>query len=400
MSGRLSRRHLLSLASAGLAAVPLAACSSGGGSDSETIKIGWVGPLTGKVKVVGEEMRTAAELFLELAGGKLGGRKVELVVVDEGDTPEDAMPEVQKLIKDDDIAAITGILYSPTYLATAELAQERGIPLLGSGGRPELDPEKLNGLDGLWHTSWINGQTSEALAPYVYDEIGGPVYVIGPDDAGGYGYTNTFADVYKDLGGKLANPDGKPTNTPYPDTADWTVYFNEIDNSKAEAVFVFYGGESAVGFVKQYAESNVKDVPLFTSFVTEGSVLQAQGEAAIGIKSSVPYSTDLDNDANRKLISAWSDSREDLPSTMAVGAWDSILVLDMAIGRIADGQEVTREELKRQIGTLGEIESPRGVWQIGEKTHAPVQRYYLREVQKDGDVISNVALSTLATLGE
>ncbi|ADD43345.1 ABC transporter substrate-binding protein [Stackebrandtia nassauensis] len=399
MSIRLTRRRFLSLTSAGLVATPLAACTSSD-PNPDTLKIGWVGPLTGKVKIVGEEMRTAAELYLKLKNDKLGGRKAELVVVDEGDTPKDAMPKVQELIKDDEITALTGILYSPTYLATAELAQERGIPLLGSGGRPEMDPEKLNNLDGLWHTSWINGQTSEALAPYVYKEIGGPVYVIGPDDAGGYGYTKTFAKTYKELGGKLANPGGKPTMTPYPETSDWTVYLDEIHNSKAEAVFVFYGGESAVGFVKQYAASDVKKIPLFTSFITEGSVLQAQGKAALGIKSSVPYATDLDNNANRKLISAWSDAREDLPSTMAVGAWDSMLVLDMAIGRIPDGEEVTREAVKKQIDSLGEIESPRGVWQMGEKTHAPVQRYYLREVRKDGEVISNVALKTLATLGE
>lgn len=399
MSARLSRRHFLALTSAGLAVGPLAACSSPD-RDSQVVKIGWVGPLTGKVKVVGGEMRTAAELYLELNGDKLGGRKVELVVVDEGDTPKDAMPNVQKLVKDDEITAITGILYSPTYLATAELAQESGIPLLGSGGRPELDPDKLNKLDGLWHTSWINGHTSEALAPYVRDQIKGPVYVIGPDDAGGRGYTDSFAAKYKAEGGELANPEGKPTLTPYPDTSDWTVYLDEIDNTKAEAIFVFYGGESAVNFVKQYSKSDVKDVPVFTSFLTEGSVLNAQGDAAIGIKSSVPYSTDLDNDANRKLISAWSDRREDLPSTMAVGAWDSMLVLDMAIGRIPEGEEVTREAVKKQIDSLGEIESPRGVWQMGAKTHSPVQRYYLREVQKDGNVISNVALKTLATLGE
>ncbi|MGH8793524.1 MAG: ABC transporter substrate-binding protein [Stackebrandtia sp.] len=394
MSRQFARRAAAAASVCALA-VSLAACSDESGSDA--VKIGWVAPVSGNLEEVGKEMQAAIELYLDANGGKLGGREVELVSVDEGNGADDAMPGAEKLVKRDEVVAVSGILQGDSMMAISSLTQENQIPLVAAGGRPDLEKEQL---ENVWHTSWVNQDTGKAIAPYIMDEVDGPVFAMGPDYAGGHGNVEGFAEAYTELGGELANEKGEVTWTPYPDTDNFQPYFTQIANSDAKAVFAFYGGANSVDFVKQYAQSDAKDLPLYSNFLTEGTVLQAQGEEALGIQSAVPYSADLENEVNQEFVSAWSEGNDAPPSTAAVSAWDAGLVLDMAIGEIPEDEEVTSEAISEAIAGLGDIASPRGEWHFGEATHAPVQRYYLREVQMNEDVLSNVMIDELEVLGE
>jgi branched-chain amino acid transport system substrate-binding protein len=107
------------------------------------------------------------------------------------------------------------------------------------------------------------------------------------------------------LGGKLANPDGRTLFTPFPATA-FLPYFTQIRNSGAKAVYTFYAGKAAIDFVTQYRQSDIKDLPLYGAFLTEGTILKAQGQAAAGILNVLNYAPNLDNAANgvRRRLSA------------------------------------------------------------------------------------------------
>nr|WP_244409144.1 ABC transporter substrate-binding protein [Stackebrandtia nassauensis] len=365
------------------------------------MKIGWEIPKSGTYETLGKDLDAAFNLYLDTHGGKLGGRKVELKTVDETDKPEKALDAANKLIKQDEVVAMAGIQSSGSYEAIAPVAQENGIPLVGAGGRPQLEKNKdLDGLKGLWHTSWINAQTGQSIAPYIKKKIDGPVYAIGPDYEGGYANVEGFTDEFKKIGGKLANEkDGKPTYTPFPKIDDFGPYLTKIANSDAKAVYCFYAGANAIDFVKQYAESDAADIPLYGAFYTEGKVLEAQGKSAKGMYSTMNYSPDLDNEANREYVAEWTKKEQGQPSVYATAAWDAAQVLDLAIGSIPKGEEVTSEAITEAIGKLGKIKSPRGEWHLGEKTHAPIQKWYLREVKEDGGVLSNVRIEDLETLG-
>ncbi|MGH8793523.1 MAG: ABC transporter substrate-binding protein [Stackebrandtia sp.] len=398
MIRQFARRAAAAASVCALAMSPAAcAFADAEGAGDNAVKIGWVAPVTGNLSQVGEEMQAAFELYLDINGNRLGGREVELTSVDEGNGPDDVMPDVERMIKEDEVETVGGVLQGDSMMAISSLTQENEIPLVAAGGRPPLTEDQL---ENVWHTSWVNEDTGKAIAPYVLDKIDGPVYVMGPDYAGGHANVAGFAEAYKDLGGELANDGGEPTWTPYPGTSDFTQYLDEVAASDAEAVFAFYGGADSVDFIKQYAESDVKDLPLFSNFLTEGNDLEAQGEEALGIASAIPYSPDLDNSVNREFIAEWSAVEENTPSIAAVAAWDVGVVLDAAIARIPADEEVTGAKIDEAVAELGEVKSPRGDWQFGPKTHAPIQRYYLREVRLDGDVLSNVVIQDLATLGE
>lgn len=390
---QLPRRALLLGTALSLA---LTGCS-GSEEDSDVIKIGLIAPLSGIYQEPGEEMRNGIQLYLDTHDGKLGGRDVELLIGNEGEGPETAVDVAEKFLLQDEVVALTGVLAGGSYAEISVLAKEHGVPLIGSGGRPTLDEDEL---DGLWHTSWISDEPGSAIAPYMVETVDGPVYAIGPDYQGGHDQLRGFTETFKEEGGVLANPTGETQWTPFPGTTDFTPYFTEIAQTDAAAIYTFYAGEAAVNFVTQWAQSDAKDIPLYTSTATEGSVLQAQGESAEGIFSVQNYSADLDNAANREFVAAWSAAEHTQQAAVyAVCAWDAAHVLDRAIASIPEDVEVTPEKINEAIANLGEVDSPRGAWRFNENTHAPVQKWYLRQVQLDGQQLANVVIEDLATIG-
>ncbi|RII13892.1 Receptor family ligand binding region [Streptomyces sp. YIM 130001] len=396
-SSALPRKHrAVGAAALTLTLVGVTACSGGGSAESgdDTVDIGFLASLSGTYKPVGTDMRKGLELYLDTHDNKLGGKKVKLTVGDEGDGPPTAVPAATKLLKKDKVDVLTGIVANGSYNAVLPLVKKAKVPLVSSNGRPEL-----KSVEGLWHTSFLSNEPGEAIAPYVKDKVDGPVYAIGPDYQGGYDELGGFTDTFKKIGGKLANPDGKTTWTPFPETTNFLPYLSKIAKTDAKAVYCFYAGKAAIDFAKQYAQSDASHLPLYSAFLTEGSVLDAQGKAAKDIYSVLNYAPDLDNEANRKFTADWTAKHNSQPTSYAMSGYDSGAVLDKAIASLTkDGKDVTPDAINEAIDGLGQIESPRGTWEFS-KDHSPVQKWYLRQVRPDGKKLTNVMVQDLATIG-
>ena len=384
-------RGLAGLLTVGLAALSAAGCANSS-AGTDTVKIGFVASLSGTYQAAGEDLRDGFQLYLDTHGGTFGGRKVTLVVADEGDGPATALPAATRLVKQDRVAALAGVVASGSYQAISALTIENRIPLVGANGRPGVKD-----VSWLWHTSFLNEEPGAAIAPYIKEKVDGPVWAIGPDYQGGHDQLRGFTDTFARLGGTLANPDGRTTFTPFPATANFLPYFTQIRNSGAKAVYAFYAGKSAIDFVTQYAQSDIRNLPLYGMALTEGAILRAQGAAAEGVWSVQNYSPDLDNPANRAFVAAWSQRHDRTPTTQAMASYDAAAVLDKAIGTIQG--TVTPEKINQAIGGLTEIDSPRGAWRFSAGTHTPIQRWYLRVVRRDGAGLSNQVVQDLATLG-
>ncbi|MBX7268859.1 ABC transporter substrate-binding protein [Micromonospora sp. Llam7] len=433
------RRVLTALALAALLATAGCSGSSLGGraddADGGEIRIGLIVPKTGPYKAIGDDQAAGWRLALEKLGGKLGGRPVKVIEADEGDGKATALASARKLIEQDKVLALVGGATADTVQTLYPLLTESRVPLIGIGGRPSTveDPTYL------WSTSWLSEETGAAIAGYMRTAVKGPVWVIGPDYIGGHDQIGGFVTAFKAAGGVLANPDGEPQWTPWvpTPTTEFAPFLAKIKASDAAAVYAFYGGTSAVEFVKQYRQYGV-DLPLYASgFVTEGATLDALKEQAKGILTSLNYSSTLDNAANRDFVRRFSAANDGkLPNLYHVCAWDAALVLDKAIAEALNhpdappptpsatassatatpaasptttptptaavttaGNGLSSQTLTAALARVGAIDSPRGQWQFGPVNHTPVQAYYLREVAQDGQVWVNRTLQTLTTLG-
>jgi branched-chain amino acid transport system substrate-binding protein len=399
-AGRGARR-IRGLAPTALAAASmlmLAACGGGslseggdggeGGEDSGPVKIGLSIPLSGVYSSLGEDMEQGFQLYLDQNDGQLGGREIEVVKADEGETPQTGVPATTKLVTQDQVSAVVGIVSSATALGLRDTFVQSEVPLIiANAGADELTTPAS---PYIWRTSFTNGQVGEALGAAAAEELGDdPIYLMAADYAAGQESVAGFKQSFTEAGGKIAGE----AFTPFGTTSDWQPFLSKVRSSNAKGVYVFYAGAEAVNFVKQYDSFGLSDnIQLYgAGFLTEGGALDAQGKSALGTKTSLHYSHLLDSERNAEFVQAYEEAYSEPPTVYAVQAYDAAAVLDKAI-ESADGTDGAA--IAEALDGVGEIDSPRGVWTFDEN-HDPAQPYYLREVQEVEGTLGNAVLSEL-----
>ncbi|TYB71100.1 ABC transporter substrate-binding protein [Nonomuraea sp. PA05] len=387
--------HVLRNSAAALAlALALAGCAgssldqSGGGPTGGTVKIGLLVPLSGVYAPLGEDMRNGFQLYLDQHGGKLGGRTAEVVSADEGEGPQTGVPAAQKLVTQDQATAVVGVVNSATALGLRDFFDESKKPLLvANAGADDITGARKSPY--VWRTSFANGKVAAPLGPAVAEEVDGGVYLIAADYAAGREMIAGFRKTFEAAGGKVAGE----KYTPFGKTQDFQPFLSAIRGSGAKAVYAFYAGAEAVSFVKQYKQFGLAgDIPLYgTGFLTEGGVLDAQGEAAAGVKTSLHYSAELDTPRNKEFTDAYRKAYNEAPTVYAVQAYDAGAVLDKALAAAPGG---TGDEVIKALGSVGTVDSPRGEWSFGADQDAQ-QKYYLREVRSSSGAMVNAVVSEL-----
>jgi branched-chain amino acid transport system substrate-binding protein len=381
----------MAAAAASVAALTAGCTGDTSADDGDRITIGLVASLTGAYQAIGEDTRDGFLLYLDSNGGRLGGRPVDVVLVDEVDGGPDALAAATRLVERPDILAVTGVTNAHTVIALLPGLRARGAPLISSNGFPQLDD-----VQAVWSTSFRPDEPGQALAAYLHAEIDGPVWTMAADNQSGRADLAGFVDAFASAGGRLANERQEPLFTP--STTNFLPFLSNAKASGAKAVYAFYVGTEATSFVQQYAQSDARDLPLFgAGFLTEGRVLAEQGRAAVGVRTVLNYAPDLDNPANRRFVDAWRAEHNSLPTSYAMASWDAALLLDKAIA--AAGDDPSPVDIDAAIAGIGLIDSPRGEWQFSDQ-HSPVQKWYLRRVQADGRTLTNSLIQDLDILGD
>ncbi|MGH2557837.1 MAG: ABC transporter substrate-binding protein [Thermomicrobiales bacterium] len=379
----------------------VAGCSGASlGSDdadnaSDSIKIGLLIPRSGAHQSLGEDAENGFQLYLDLNDGELGGRTVDVVIADEGDTAEAGKAAGERLLEQEQVDVIAGVMTSLAMHAIKDAVQQAEIPLIGTNSSPST----IDDYTYIWRTSFLNDDAGVALGEFVASEHQGEsVYLIAADYAAGREYTEGFKRTFLPAGGTVAGE----AYTPFPTTTNFQPYLTNILQSGAKAVYCFYAAGAAVDFVKQFEQFGLREagIKLYApGYLTEGAeLLAAQGNAAEGIWTSQNYSPDLDNAANRTFVAEYQERHGAQPTTYAMAAYDAAMVLDLAIA--AAGDDIASRAINEAMASIGQVDSPRGPWEFNER-RTPAQMWYLRQVQgQDGSgTLANVIIKELDTLG-
>ena len=361
-----------------------AASGSEGGGEAAPVTVGLLVPTSGVYAPLGEDMQQGFQLFLDQNGGELGGHPAELEVVDEGETPDTGVPSAQRLIQQE-VDAVVGIVNSATALGVRDAFEEAQVPLvIANAGANAITGEQSS--DYVWRTSFANGDVAAALGPHAAENCES-VFLIAADYAAGKEATGGFEKTFTEAGGKVAGS----VFTPFGTTTNYQPFLAQIQQSGADCVYSFFAGAEAVAFTKQYDQFGLNDtIQLYSSgFLTEGGVLQAAGEAATGVETSLHYSDQLDTPENQEFVEAYRAEYDEAPTVYAVQAYDAAQALDQAFETGTEGAEVVE-------GLMGidTISSPRGEFGFSEG-HGPEQTYYLRRVEQGEDGLVNTVVEEL-----
>ncbi|MDO3705616.1 ABC transporter substrate-binding protein [Micromonospora sp. C28SCA-DRY-2] len=396
---QMNRRRALQL----LAALGTAGFAAGCGSESEgepvttasPIKIGLVAPQTGSLKAIGDEILRGFELFLDLNAQRLGDHPVTLVTADEGDSPASGKKAVEGLLKEG-VLALTGVVDSEVMAGIRDTVEQARVPLVGSNA----SPTSLQSVVYIWRTSYVLDEAGRALGRYLKDELKptDKLAIIVPDDVGGRDVVRGFREEFGGSDSRIKDPVIWTSATASPKKSDYADDIRTALNRKPAALFCHFSGEAAVEFIRQVRQAGFTGTIYAPGFLTEGTVLESikPKEYALGIRTALNYSADINNAANRRFAAAYRKKYNQSPTTYAMASYDAAQVLDQAI-RFAGG-EPTPQQVNLALGKIGQIDSPRGIWQFNQP-RTPQQKWYLREVQNDGQVLSNILINELATLG-
>lgn len=367
---------------------------SGGGGNTAPLKIGLLVPLSGVYAPLGKEMKQGWELYLSQHGGKLGGRTVETVTADEGGGPDTGVPAAQRLVQQDRVAAVVGVVNSAIALGVKDLFTEAKVPLVLSNAganavtKPPVSPY-------LWRVSFSNFQPNFAMGKYVAQVAKGPVYTFASDYAAGREQIAGFLQSFKPANGAVAGQ----AFSPFGKTQDYQPFLSNAQKANPAACYAFYSGSEAALFLKQYKDFGLAGrIPLFGSgFLTEEDALGPAGAAALTVQTGLHYSTELDNPTNKKFVSDYRSKFGGNPAVFAVQTYDGALLLDKALASTKG--DSAGDALSAALGKVGELDSPRGKFSLGED-HNPKQTVYLREVRQQGSQLVNAVLKDLGVVTE
>jgi len=352
-----------------------AALSVASASAIADTKVGMITTLSGGGAGLGIDVRDGFMLAIK----ESGRIDIEVVIEDDQRKPDIAVQLADKMIQSEKVDVLTGIIWSNLAMAVVPSATAQGKFYLS----PNAGPSALAGKGchpNYFNVAWQNDNLHEAAGAYANEAGYTNSFILAPNYPAGKDALTGYKRFFKgDNAGEIYTKLGQ---------TDYAAEIAQIRASGADSVFFFLPGGMGIAFLKQYNDSGV-DLPVVgPAFSFDQGILQAVGDAALGVVNTSQWNKDLDNPTNAAFVEKFEAEYGRLPSLYASQGFDTANLLISAI----DKSEVGDADGFRAALKAADFDSTRGDFQFGDNHH-PIQTIYAREVVKEGDVFTNKTLS-------
>ena len=196
-----------------------------------TVKIGLIIPMTGGQASTGKQLDNAVKLYMQQHGDTVAGKKIEVILKDDGADPENTKRLAQELIVNDKVEIIAGFGITPTALAAAPLATQAKIPkivmLAGTSIITERSPYIVR-------TSFTLAQSSTIIGDWAAKNGIKKVATLTSDYAPGNDALQFFKEHFTAGGGEIVEEVKVPLVNP-----DFAPFLQRMRDAKPDAMFVF-----------------------------------------------------------------------------------------------------------------------------------------------------------------
>src|SRR6201995_534433 len=340
----------------------------------DKIKIGVIVTLSGPAAALGQQVRDGFALGVKDLGNKMGGRDIEVVVVDDEVKADAAVTKVKGLLERDKVDFVVGPIFSNILLAIHKPVTDTKTFLISPNAGPSSYAGK-NCSPFFYVTSYQNDQVHEILGKVAQDRGYKRVYLLVPNYQAGKDSVAGFKLDYK---GEIVEETYMPVGS-----LDFQVELSKIASLKPDAVFTFMPGGMGVTLVKQYSQAGLAaKIPVLSAFTVDESTLPAQQDAAIGMFGGSNWAPNLDNPQNKKFVAAYEGAYNSVPGTYAFQAYDAAMLIDSAVkavkGDLANKDAVAAALKKADFTSL------RGDFKFNTNGY-PIQNFSLTKVAKRPD---------------
>jgi branched-chain amino acid transport system substrate-binding protein len=355
---------------------------------AETIRIGYLGPLTGIFAQAGKDMLDGLKLSLEQVNYQAAGRKIELFEEDTEGNTATALAKYRKLVDHDKIHVLTGVLLANVGYSLVPQIERDQLPTLFLTTPDDLTKRKI--AKWILRSNFAASQIMHPLGDYAAKTLKyRRVVAIAMDNAFGHEEIGGFQRVFEDNGGKAVQRLWVPLNA-----LDFAPYLAQVQQD-VDAICAVFVAAQAVRFVKQYGESGLRGkVPLVgTGVMIDESALRGMGDEAVGIVGSLLWSPTLQNPANQTFMKLAEAKFGRTPAYFhavmySSGRWIA------AAAQSLNGQVEDRDKLvaaiRRAIETTPD---PRGPIKLDEYGN-PTENVYILRVDKSGGKLVTTVIHT------
>ncbi|MFB6420315.1 MULTISPECIES: ABC transporter substrate-binding protein [Bradyrhizobium] len=340
----------------------------------EKIKLGVIVTLSGPAAALGQQVRDGFALAVKDLGSKMGGRDVEVVVVDDELKPDAGVTKVKGLLERDKVDFVIGPIFSNILQAIHRPVTESKTFLIS----PNAGPSTFAGKDCnpfFYVTSYQNDQVHEILGKVAQDRGYKRMYLMVPNYQAGKDSVAGFKLDYK---GEIVEESYMPLNT-----LDFQPELSKISSQKPDALFTFMPGGLGVNLVKQYRQAGLADsIPVLSAFTVDESTLPAQQDAAVGMFGGANWAPNLDNPQNKKFVASYEAAYNVVPGTYAFQAYDAAMLIDSAVKAVKG--DLSNKDAVRAALKKADFTSLRGAFKFNTNGY-PIQDFYLTKVAKRPD---------------
>ncbi|MFI4926590.1 MAG: ABC transporter substrate-binding protein [Burkholderiales bacterium] len=356
-------------------------------------RVGLIVPMTGPFTSVGRQIDAGVRLYMAQHGDTVAGRKIEVILKDDGAVPANTRRIAQELIVGDKVDALAGFAITPSALAVAPLATQSKTPLIvmsaAASAITEASPYVVR-------SSFTVGQVSVPLADYVTKNGMRKVVTLVTDYAPGVDAEQFFTARFKADGGQVLDTLRVPLRSP-----DYAPFMQKVRDLHPDGLFIFVPAPEAPAVVKQFRERGLDraGVQLIgTGDVVDDDSLDRIGDEALGILTAHHYSAAHASAANEAFVQAYQKANNGKrPNFMAVGGYDAMQLLYAAPAKTGGtgGGDTLVAAMKGM-----QVDSPRGPWSVDPATRDIVQNVYIRKVDKVRGQLFNVEILTIPAVAD
>ena len=352
------------------------------------LRVGLMLPYTGTFAQLGVIVTNGFKLAVEESGAKLHGREVEYFVVDDASNPTKAPENANRLIQRDKVDFLIGTVHSGVAMGIAKMVRETGVLWIN----PNAGADEITGplcAPNIFRTSFSNWQSTYPLGKVLKDSGHKTAVFITWSYTAGEQMMAGFKEGFEQQGGTLV----RQLYLPFPEV-EFQALLTTIASIKSDAVVAFFGGGAAVKFLKDYAAAGLKGkIPLYgPGFLTDGT-LDAVGDAAEGIETTLHYGDGLDIGKDKSFRLAYAKTYNSHADVFAVQGYDAGQLMVAGIDAVKGNVSNKAGMIKAM--EVARIDSPRGLWTLS-RSHNPVQDIYLRRVVGKENKVIGVAHKALA----
>lgn len=357
-------------------------------AQTAAIKVGVLAPLSGVYASLGTNKLNGIKMLFNEKDMKVAGRTIELVIEDTEAKPQEGLRKARKLVEQDNADVLLGVISSAIGYPLKEYVGRAKKVWVTTGAAADGIFKKTNNNPYAFRSSLSTWQANNPMGTWLGDKGFKRVFLTGPDYAMGREALEAFDKTFEVKGAQRVGG-------AYPalGTTDFAPYLAEIKRANPDLVYASYAGSDAVRFVQQFVSfglgSSIKLAGY--GYLAEEDTFAAQGDAAVGIYSSLNWAYGIDTPVNKAFVSTYRKTLDAIPTVNSVAGYVGAQVVWDALNRLG-GKVPSQEALSKAIEET-KIDTPRGPISFDPDTHNVIQNIYIREAVKEGSEIHNKVLA-------